>query len=116
MDSFKKRQDKINSNVEQILKEDIHSRYDDFYLCSIYLQKFAESNANISSEAFKNFINVLHNYKEYNLPNLFSIRRARQDLQKNFPELKAPGKEKQTIEAEQEHRQYYSTSRFISNQ
>lgn len=115
MDNFRKRQDKIKCNVKQILKEDIHSRFDDYYLCALFLEKFASDNTNISSEELYNFVSILRHYKEYQLPNLFSIRRARQDLQKNCPELKAPGSELHTMEAEQEHRNYYSRSYFINN-
>ncbi len=113
MSNFRKKQDTIKHNVEQILKNDLHSRSDDYYLCSLYLQKFANNNSNVSAEVFRNFVNILRNYKEYKLPDLWSIRRARQDLQKNNPELKALDTEQIIIKAEREHREYYGKRPFI---
>lgn len=114
MDNLKEHQDFITANVEQILKNDIHSRSDDFYLCALYIKNYAHSN-HISSESFNTFIRVLRNYKEHQLPNLFSIRRARQDIQKKHPELRAPNNERKRIEAEQEYRDYYSKYKGNSN-
>lgn len=108
--------DKVKINVKEILQKDNNARADDFYLCGVYLKKYAKTNLNISPDKLDLLIDILMNYKTYRLPNLFTIRRARQQIQKDNPNLKTDIPKGYVSQAELEHRAYYanSKSRFVN--
>lgn len=86
---------KLNKIVEDILRNNIRARGDDTYL---YGRVCAAIDPNIYQMPFM----VWAGFREkYNLPKPESVRRTRQKLQHDFPELR-PNKEIEMHRAEKE--------------
>ena len=78
----------ITNIVTSVLKEHKETRDSDFKLICWVCQ---ETNPEIMRLPFSK---VLWNYKEYDLPSFETIRRTRQKLQHDYPELRGEAYEK----------------------
>ena len=95
----------VHELVKEILEQDVQARCDDNYLIYKVMNRIGNKNGvNIASYSMPSFL--LH-MRENGFPAFESVRRARQTLQRKYPELQPSEEAKKARKAlEKEYREY----------
>lgn len=90
---------KIETTVTRLLEENPLTRVDDFWLLNAYYNEIIDTN-------LMSFKTVCEHHDELGLPSFESIRRCRQKIQANRPDLVEPGTAKHRRKLVEEYKDY----------